>query len=417
MLIVLSYDSHPHWLTDLRKDSTSDAALTALAKSRGFVDGLEELGSCRYKGNHQLAGPPILLTRLAETGGLSDRARQGLRDAGRWSQTALAKARNVSPRVEIVAAVSGKNPDRSVFEIPWLALAEQDWLNMATIGGENIDDARYFRCVALAWHAWAKLALTSILLPDGAIRLDVEGLGGSTAGAFAEGHLKARRSLLVIVDSDRSHPAASLGQTARDAEKHWDNCWVTSAPPRTPFRVEVLPAHAAENLLPAALVERVAGERGAPDKDVVQLNVASGFFCRPEGVDPHLRYLHISAKDSCPHRLLAVADAGAASYRKAAVDRIAAARRESGLAADPTTRQPSCAIDCSTEPPPTADCVWVRSVGKKLLPAVAACAETIIKNEGAHALANHLPFGRDNEWDALAQLIATWGLGHRMSFA
>ncbi len=373
----------------------------------------EELGTARYKGFHQVAGPPLLLHQLSGLPSLSQRAQRGLLDAAAWSHKELLRSRQIEPRIELVEMSPGVPPSNLVYRLPWRDIRRSSCMQLAVVGGEHIEDAHYWEMIA---KAWLTTRPPDVPLTDSAVRIEHLSLGGGNAFTAVLPSLKAGRQILAVVDSDKEYPdAKNLGSTAENLFKRSVPLWRECLNPWHPFHVQVLPAHAIENLLPSVLVRKVAGQRGAPGLDVLQANLYGGLFCHKEGAPVALRYVNLAKRPHCLSSLQGAKDESLAAHHREIVLLLGERRVASGVANVPAPDGPACVPACHNSGPP-AGC-WTMPVGKKLLPAVVAAAETLIREEGAEALAMLLPFGSEAEWDALCRTIALWGLGHRGAYA
>lgn len=392
---------------------TFDGGLDLLKESHDLLHCAEELGTARYKGFHQVAGPPLLLHQISELPELSQRARRGLLDAASWSHKELARSKLVTPRVELVAACPNEPPSDLIFRLPWREIHKSSCMQPTVVGGEHLEDARYWEMIA---KAWLSTRPPEVPLTDAVIRVEHLSLGGGNAFTAVLPSVKAGRPILAVVDSDREYPSArTVGSTAENLLKKSVPFWKNGPGPWHPFHVFIIPAHAIENLLPSTLVRSVAGKRGAPGLEALQANLDGGLFCHKGEPHTALRYVNLAKRPHCPRSLQGAVDNEVANYHSDVVALLCERRVANGILDGESPVSPLCVVACQGTGPPSA--CWTKPVGKKLLPAVVEAAELLIKEQGEEALALLLPFGSDAEWDNLCRNVALWGLGHRYAYA
>lgn len=391
-------------LVVLRNESFG-ADLDALSQDPVFRDCMAELGRCAYLGNHLIAGPPLLLEKLANIPELGGQARDGFLSASRWSVQQWAHARNTLPRLEIVAPSTKILDVDDIFTLPWTIFRDGNWLQAAMLAGENSNDSAYYVLVAQAW-----LSRTAPL-SGVAIRLETCSFAGGNAKEIASNEHAQNRWLLAVADSDKHYPTAPEGGTAKQL-KTVAKDWQMSPTPKAPFKVEVLHAHAVENLLPAELVKQI---QQSPDWNGCNLEamIHAGVFCNADGITESTRYLHLSKRNHCVRSLVDEAHPPHQKYLQDAHHTLKTARIALNL---PDAPPELCQTACTNSKHPPIPCIWLYSVGKTLLPEVVAKAKELIKQQGAQAFAALLPFDKDPDWDRFCLWLGLWGLGRRQAY-
>ncbi|QVW23644.1 hypothetical protein KJF94_28035 [Pseudomonas hormoni] len=123
---------------------------------------------------------------------------------------------------------------------------DSESLQLPILLTENDDDGEVFIHGAKAYIAKLKLGACDIKLET------ASGGGDTTHKMFEKLNLKSTRFFACIVDSDKDHPKAKLGSTAKKFKK-------TQAGYSEKRYFEVLECHEIENILPFSLVREVAG--------------------------------------------------------------------------------------------------------------------------------------------------------------
>lgn len=238
-------------------------------------------------------------------------------------------------------------------------------------------------------------------LSTDAVKLRCRGLGGQTADQEVPLEAVNGDPVLCILDSDRNHPTAELGQTAKAAIRAID-----ALATETLTHIEPLRARDVENILPLPLVELAA--RGT---HWLSPMLKRGFFARP-AVDPALAYIDLG-KDQCERRLLDTRDPLTRRYRSTALIQIRQIDPMCATSANACGRlarnQPAC--DCPWSDL-DASCIIVYSVGKTLLRRIIELVDDKHENSDrsvADWLANMLPPNDPAVLDP-ARLAWSWGL-------
>lgn len=381
-------------------------AIDSLADDDSFAAFVALLGETVAQGAHAIWAAPALLDRFAGWPHISRVQADALREMAR-----MVTLREL-PFDVVTHGLIVTGPGGPATDLPsptrwqrraWTWLLARGSLPRTCLAGENVEDAKWF-----AWlgRAFAARKRPGALHAGAEISLRTRGLGGSTAAPELEEEALGETPLLCILDSDRDHPNAAPGDTAKRALKAQEHLITRGLDPLV--HVELLAARDVENLLPRRVVEDVADTRNPWYGPML----ARGFFI-DETPRPELRYIDIG-KDQCERRLLDTADKPTLQYRSAAIAAIRAIDPNSpgGPHSDP---QPSCPRTCGTGPGKWADmdekCLLVRSVGKQLLPNIVARIQAQDASGGPSGirwLDERLP--NDPALLGPAELVWSWGL-------
>lgn len=344
-------------------------ALDALRDDEDFTAFVALLGQTLYQEFHAIWAPPLLLDRFAEWPHISRMQANALREMARAVSLQALPFDAVTHGLVLTGPAGPAQdppPPTRWHRRPWTWLVARKHLPCTCLGGENVEDARWF-----AWlgRVFAARKRPGALNAGSEVSLRLRGLGGSTAAPELEEEVLAGTPLLCILDSDQDHPLAAPGDTAKRAFKMRDH--LVAQRPDPLVHVALLAARDVENLLPRRVVEEVA-DKGNP---WYRPMLDRGFFV-DDTPRLELRYIDLG-KQQCERRLLDTADKNTLQYRHAA---IAAIR-----ALDPTcqggvrqTQQQPCPRTCHAVPGESkwadmqGDCLLVHSVGKQLLPAIVA---------------------------------------------
>jgi hypothetical protein len=236
MLIVLS---------EALRSRDLQAPLSAAAR-----DALLNLSTAAYGGKHLVTGSRLLFGELQQLAVLGPMVTGRFKNASAFISDANALRSKVSAYIRVhpightaqveIAQTDGAEP-QLIFSLPLDYFADAERAGCSWLVGEHLRDATTY--VALG-----KAYATKFRGFDCALR-EMDGHGGATPQTFrslAEHGL----SVLCIVDSDRTEPAAPLGQTAVQALA----CHEALRSLAKVATVHVLPCRELENLLPAALV-------------------------------------------------------------------------------------------------------------------------------------------------------------------
>jgi hypothetical protein len=383
-------------------------AIDRLADDESFAAFVALLGETLAQGAHVIWAPPALLDRFAGWPHISRVQADALREMARvvtlrelpfeFVTHALVVTGPAGPTTELPPPIRWQRR-------PWTWLTARGHLPRTCLGGENVEDAKWFAWLGRAFSARKR---PGALNAGAEVSLRTRGLGGSTAAPELEEEVLGETPLLCILDSDRDHPRAAPGDTAKRALKAQDHLIRRGLDPLV--HVELLAARDVENLLPRRVVEEIAD----PGNPWYRPMLARGFFV-DDTPRPELRYIDIG-KDQCERRLLDTADESTLQYRNAAIAalRVIDPTSPGGTALDP---RPSCPRTCgaATGPSKWADmednCLLVRSVGKQLLPGVVAhiqAQDAPGKPGSIHWLEERLP--NDPALLEPAALAWSWGL-------
>ncbi len=383
--------------------------LDALREEPKFTSFVSSLGQMVAQADHAIWAAPLLLDTLSSWPGIS----------GDQSFALKAMARAVTlgelPFNEVTDSLILTGPAGASPEPPWKArFRRRDWtwlcqknrLLPTRLGGESLNDARWY---FLLGRAYAKIKRPDALNAEQEVDVRYRGLGGHTANVeIQQEAAKDDQPVLCVLDSDRDHPLALPGGTAKLVLEYIDEAHKIGADPLV--HVEILKARDVENLLPLRVVEEVA-DKGDP---WFMPMITRGFFL-VDRVDPELCYLDMD-KDQCEERLLRTADRAALAYRTRALARL----RSLDPSCPAATSCPKIAAGSGRCGTATGDdkwkdieraCLVVHSVGKKLLPRI---VEHIEREDGpgrpgaATWLADRLP--ADPALLEPAELVWSWGL-------
>lgn len=324
-----------------------------------FLSFVSILGEILYRGDHALWAPPALLYRFSECQGLSRGQSLALLQMGKEVSMPTLPFDAVTDSLVLTGpAKPAVDPESDIrwHRRDWTWLHRKRRLDVTVLAGENARDAQWYRWLGRAWGA--RLRPRSPNAED-EIVLRCRGLGGQTARqeiplAAAEGD-----PVLCILDSDRNHPSAELGDTARAAIKAVD-----ALPTEHLTHIEPLRARDVENILPLSLVQLAA-----EGTHWLAPMATRGFFARP-GVDETLAYIDLG-KDQCERRLLDTPDPTTHRYRSDALTRIRQLDPNCTASSATCPRSSSEGQACGkpwTDLP--ASCLVVHSVGKRLLPRI-----------------------------------------------
>ncbi|MEX1366305.1 MAG: hypothetical protein AB1Z98_24485 [Nannocystaceae bacterium] len=279
-----------------------------------FVSIVGEVLRC---GDHAVLAPPLLLERFSEWPGLSRFQRTAIEQAKGQAVIQALPFDAVTDSL-VLTGPAGRTEDP---ESPtrwhrrdWTWLVSQRRLGATVLGGENLRDATWYRWLGRAWVARMR---RDSLDADHELALRCRGFGGDTIRQELPNTAGSGEPVLCIVDSDRDHPDAPIGQTAQAASAVIDELGGAGAP----ARVEPLRARDVENILPLPLVEAAATRQRNPDRRArVHALAQRGFFGRPQ-VDPALAYVDLG-KDQCEAKLLHADDEATRRYRERALRRM-----------------------------------------------------------------------------------------------
>lgn len=387
-------------------------ALDGLAADEGFADFVSTLGEALAAGAHAIDAPPLLLERFAAWSDLSRRQREALAHAAR---------ERVRPSIPLAAATDrlvitgpagpSSEPDAPGWHRrPWQTFRQSGTLPATTLAGENIADACWYLWLARAWSARRNPGAAD---PGLEVALIPRGVGGSTARDELPAALGHGQLTCCILDSDKNHPKATEGETARQLRRA-----LGALPPdATPWHLEVIAARDLENLLPLGVVEAIGDGCAwlAPMR-------ARGFFVAADRpVDPDLAWVDIG-KDQCAERLRDTRDPATRALRERVAHRLRAADA-SCTAAAACGGQVGCRAQSRTTRPDgievikwatvPEDCRHVWSVGK-LIGRACDHLDALDRRPGRSAakwLAARLPPTADDPavWDP-ARRAWSWGL-------
>lgn len=326
------------------------------------------LGETLVRGDHAVDAPPALLLRFSQWNGLSDAQRDAFRGMTRHIIQRKLPVEQVTDSL-VLTGPAGAAPDPPMHSGGVIHWHRRDWtwlrrrgrLERTVLGAENLDDARWYEWLGKAWAARLRLHSPSTAREHGtshstyALRLRRRGLGGGTAWQEVPNESAEGDPVLCILDSDRNHPEATLGGTARKldgalrAEPHVERL----------LHVEHLRARDVENVIPLALARMVGHgtEWLAPME-------RRGFFARPS-VDEALGYIDIG-KMQCECQLLDTEDQPTKRYRERALGRIRERDPDCTVSARTCERLSRGEPTCSPKEVPPPGCRIVHSIGKPL---------------------------------------------------
>ncbi|MCX4243176.1 hypothetical protein [Paraliomyxa miuraensis] len=331
-----------------------------------FGSFVSTLGETLSRGDHAVSTTPRLLEKFSRWSGLSDDQRTVLQTTARSLVTPPLAFQDVTDSLLLHGpAHDPLLPSDLVrwHRRDWTWLQQRGRLERTVLGAENLDDAKWFEWLARAWASRLRSRVPATAhehrspTAAGEPSLRCRGLGGNTAQQEVPHEAADGDPVLCILDSDRNHPNAELGGTARGLAKA-----LKAAPSvERMLHVEHLRARDVENILPLELV-RTAG-RGSPWLEPMEKR---GFFARPT-VDVELSYIDLG-KDQCERRLLATEDKKTKNYRTRALARIRQLDHSCTPSAQTCEGERTVAPDClgkGAGPLPTS-CIIVHSVGKPL---------------------------------------------------
>jgi hypothetical protein len=376
------------------------------------------LGEILTRGDHVVDAVPALLYRFSRWNGLSDVQRDAFQGMARRVIQRRLPVEQVTDGLVITGPAGPSSdpphrPDRPIrwHRRDWTWLRRRGRLERAVLGGENLDDAKWFEWLGMAWAARLRLHSPSTVREHGtpysayALRLRCRGLGGSTAWQEVPHEAAEGDPVLCILDSDRDHPQAELGGTARKL----DAALKATPDVQRLLHVEHLLARDVENVIPLELV-RAAGDE---PQWLAPMEVR-GFFARPE-LDVMLAYLDVS-KVQCERRLLDTKDVATKRYRETALARIRALDVSCTASASTCERLASGEPECSPKDVPPPSCVIVHSIGKplrRILEVLDAEQETATSSKNAGSVAAWIASMLPNDDPAVltpARLAWSWGL-------
>lgn len=246
MLIVLS---------ESLRDSDLHTPLVMKAR-----DALINLSIATYSGKHLVTGSKRIFADLQKVAldpgpaGHFKASSAYIDDAQGFREEALAYIQ-VQPigypaRVETLS--TSKVAHQLVFHVPLDHFTDSERAGCSYIIDEHLRDANIYLALGEAYATFHRGFRCVMFL--------IDGHGGATPQTF-ELFADQGRSILCIVDSDRSSPEASLGRTAADAHTSHQ----TTRTRGKVASVHILPCRELENLLPAALVvEALPGDLQSP---------------------------------------------------------------------------------------------------------------------------------------------------------
>lgn len=342
--------------------------LDGLVDDRDFDAFVCVLGETLARGDHAVDAPPTLLFRFAQWNGLSDAQRDAFRMTARRLIQRKLPVEQVTDSL-VVTGPAGPCPEPPAHRIRTTRWHRRDWtwlrrrgrLERTVLGGENLTDARWYEWLGKAWAArlrlhWPSSSREHVTSHSAyALRFRRRGLGGSTAWQEVPNESAEGDPVLCILDSDRDHPEAKLGGTAKKlddalrAEPHVERL----------LHVEHLQARDVENTIPLELAKMVGGgtEWLAP-------MVRRGFFARP-AVDVALGYIDVG-KVQCERQVLDTQDQPTKRYRTAALARIREHDPDCTASASTCERIARGEPTCSPKEVPPPGCRVIHSVGKPL---------------------------------------------------
>lgn len=383
--------------------------LEQYAEDATFASFVSLLGEILRRGDHAIHSTPRLLDRFSKWPTLSRDQSVALHQTARNVVVGTLPYGTVTDSLVLTGPgtpVPDPEDGPRWHRRPWTWLHRRGRLDATVLAGENLSDACFYRWLGRAWAArshsddalWVNIELS----------LSCRGLGGDTARQEVPEIARNDDPVLCILDSDRNHPAAELGPTARAVSSAMDRLSTDHL-----TRVEPLPARDIENILPLALVEEVM----VPGDPKLRDTSARGFFARPR-VDPDLAYIDLG-KDQCERRLLDTRDEATREYRVRALAKIRQGDPSILSPADcPRLQndQPPCGPESKWSPAP--ECIVVHSIGKKLPRKIVAALDGPSRRGYPHRtamwLASMLPADDDAAaLSHLAHLAWSWGLRSR----
>lgn len=381
--------------------------LDQMGEDPDFTTFVEILGQALWHEDHAIRAAPLLLERFSQWRGLSGSQSSALRQMARDVANAALPFDEVTDSL-VLTGPAGPTPDPAGgvrwHRRDWRWLSDKGRLSRTKLGGENLNDARWYVLLGRAWGARLRLHSANA---GSEVRLHPRGLGGDTAKQELPNEGASGDPVLCVLDSDRDYPGAPLGGTAGAATKA-----IGKLPVGHLVHIEPLQARDVENVLPLQLVRGAAGP-GAAWLAPMELR---GFFARPH-TDPLLCYLDVG-KVQCERRLLDSPERSPTrAYREAALTRIRQLDASTGsiTSCERLTRgQNACGgktLAGKQDWDIPSSCVVVHSVGKQLLPEVVRLAEEEYRtHDTARWLEAMLP-----EQDSVvldpARLAWSWGLG------
>lgn len=313
------------------------------------------LGETLSRGDHVINTRPILLERLSAWSVLSRDQREALRTMARSIIRRKLPFETVTDSL-VITGPAGRTPD-PIHPVRW---HRRDWtwlrargrFERTVLGGENLDDAKWFEWLG---RAWAMRLRPHSRNAANELSVRCRGLGGATAWQEVPHESSDGDPVLCILDSDRAHPAAELGGTARKLDK----ALRSAADVQRLLHVEHLRAHELENVLPLELVRTACR-----DDAWVSPMAKRGFFARSE-VDPALAFIDLG-RDQCERRLLDTDDPATSDYRAAALAKIRSNDPSCVASAETCELDADAAPKCTGKRTLPPSCVIVHSVGKPL---------------------------------------------------
>jgi hypothetical protein len=323
MLITLVKDEYLPSIVSLRQDDE-------------FQRFVSKLGEILAAGHHVVHAGVALLQELEEWPGLSRRQTVAFRKMQAVTIAGEIPFHAVTDTLVLTGpAGAASDPVDSPrrHRRPWRWLVDSYDTGCTLLGAENSTDAEWFEWLGRAWGVRLRPGPANA---GEEVKFRTRGFGGGTSAKEARMELVNNRAILLcILDSDRDEPEGPIGGTARDVDKELKKL---GSDPYL-WHQEVLQARDVENLLPAALVERLNGAAW------VQPLLRRGFFVRrDEPIDPTtqrprswpLRYLDLG-KNQCARMLTEGGSEKVLRLRRAALQYI----RERAI----TTGEPDPAVE------------------------------------------------------------------------
>lgn len=391
-----------------------DGVLQPLRGSAAFRNFVEALGGIAALGLHALSATPKLLSVLAAWPGVGARARIALMEVARAAVYGSVSHADVSDAI-VFGGPGAPSAASSSVGVKW---HRRDWQWLSTLGElretvllcENDIDAEWYDWIGRA-HAASIQASTSATTQQ--LRFRARGGGDSTTAGALTREANGPQPVLCVVDTDRDHPTAPLGGTARAARKAANV--VIRNNHLSPAHVEELPARNVENLLPASL----AGTVFANAVGWLGPTVLRGLLTTTS-IEPKVAFLNLG-RSQCEHLLRICVVAKTKQYRS---DAIAFIRQKDPKAPNVdaclTHSQASpgrcCDLkDKDNKPVVPQSCALIQGIGKPMKAVVAILNGELAKpmhSRGtpsvAHWLASQLP--TDAASVGLRRRIWSWGL-------
>lgn len=227
-------------------DDSWVTAIESLAVTQGVVDCIENLAFAHRKGVHWLTGSASVMRALSrivqgDTRGtllkIAQRSHERKMFVEGVTDYVVVEPREIGP-----VAADAESVQRTAYRVPYSFFVPVAASAASRLIVEDADDRDLL--IGILRSYVAKRA------PRG-MRCEVQGFGGggsSTHDQFAD-HAE-RGPTLCFVDSDRVHPDGALGSTARAVLTAHEGIRQSVV-----ARVQVLPSHELENLIPGRLLE------------------------------------------------------------------------------------------------------------------------------------------------------------------